>query len=373
VLAGNPSVRSVVGTGTAIARVPLPHVRELVTRATDAETLRNLPNLEFLHVRDPVDVEAVPAGLRMLAVDYETFGGLEALERFEALERLRVGAGFLGSVEPLGRLARLRWLALTAKTGLRGLGRLTELEELRLELVGVSPANLKAFSRLTALRRLKLDGPVKSLEGIEGMRELEHLFLYGPRMTDFAPLAGLPALAEVRIDHPRKLEDPSALGALPALRYLRFRAGTMTRLGWIPSIGFLRDHPRLETLELIDTAIADGDLEPLTTLPRLQFAGFAGQYASIPELKARVGNDGRGPEPPYRRLETGSWSILRDVTPLLDADDNFEAEERVRALLDPEIAARLTFDSEPDMLGILATTEEDIRAAAAAIEAATVT
>jgi hypothetical protein len=78
-------------------------------------------------------------------------------------------------------------------------------------------------------------------------------FPYGPRVTDLAPLAALPELAEVRIDHPRKLDDPSALGALPALRKLRYRAGTMTRLGFVPSIGFLRGHPRFEVLELIDT------------------------------------------------------------------------------------------------------------------------
>jgi hypothetical protein len=230
--------------------------------------------------------------------------------------------------------------------------------------------NLKAFARMTALRRLTLDGPVRSLEGIQGLRALEYLFLDTPAVKELSPLAGLPALAEVRIDQPRKLEDPSALGALPALRYLRYRAGTMTRLGSIPTIGFLRDHQALETLELIDTAIADGDLEPLATIPRLRFAGFAGRYASMPELKARIGHDDRGPEPPYRQLPTGTWSILRDVAALLDVEDNFDAEERVRALLDPEVAARLTFDSEPDMLGITAKREADIQAAAAAIATA---
>jgi hypothetical protein len=372
VLAGIESVRSVIGTGTALARVPLPQVRELVTRRTDAETLRNLPNLECLSLSEPVDVEAVPAGLRMLHVGCETFGGLEGLVRFERLERLRVGAAFVGSVEPLGRLTSLRWLSLDAGKGLRGLGHLTDLEELRLGLVGVSPANLKALSKLAVLRRLTLEGPVKSLEGIQGMQRLEYLFLTSRSLVDLAPLAGLPALAEVRIEQPRKLQDPSALGALPALRHLRYRAGTMTRLGTIPTIGFLRDHPRLEVLELIHTAVADGDLQPLETLPRLQFAGFAGEYAHVPELQARIGWDRGGPAPPYRLLKTGQWSILRDVAPLLDVDDNFDAEERVRAAIDPAIAKRLIFDSEPDMLGIVATSEADIRAAAAAIEALTV-
>ena len=165
---------------------------------------------------------------------------------------------------------------------------------------GASPANLQALTKLAALRRLTLEGPVKSLEGIQGMRRLEYLFLISRTLVDLAPLAGLPALAEVRIEQPRKLQDPSALGALPALRHLRYRAGTMTRQGTIPTIGFLRDHPRLETLELIHTAVADGDLSPLATLPRLQLARFAGQYASIPELTARIGRDAAG-----RRLPTG--------------------------------------------------------------------
>jgi hypothetical protein len=38
----------------------------------------------------------------------------------------------------------------------------------------------------------------------------------------------------------------------------------------------------LEVLELIDTAVADGDLSPLETLPRLQFAGFAGESVVDP-------------------------------------------------------------------------------------------
>ena len=43
----------------------------------------------------------------------------------------------------------------------------------------------------------------------------------------------------------------------------------------------------------------------------------------------------------------------------------------MRAAIDPAVAERLIFDSEPDMLGIVATSEADIRAAAAAIEALT--
>ena len=192
VLAGVESVRSVIGTGTALARVPLPQVRELVTRRTDAETLRNLPNLECLSLSEPVDVEAVPAGLRMLHAGYETFGGLEGLVRFERLERLRVGAAFVGSVEPLGRLTSLRWLYLDAGKGIRGLGHLTDLEELRLGLVGVSPANLKALSKLAALRRLTLEGPVKSLEGIQGMQRLEYLFLTSRSLVDRPRSPGFP-------------------------------------------------------------------------------------------------------------------------------------------------------------------------------------
>jgi hypothetical protein len=58
----------------------------------------------------------------------------------------------------------------------------------------------------------------------------------GLGLVDVSPanlkaLSTLAALAEVRIEQPRKLQDPSALGALPALRHLRYRAGTMTRLG----------------------------------------------------------------------------------------------------------------------------------------------
>ena len=75
----------------------------------------------------------------------------------------------------------------------------------------------------------------------------------------------------------------------------------MTRQGTIPTIGFLRDHPRLEVLELIHRAVADGDLQPLETLPRLQFAGFAGETRT--SRSCRPGSAGIAAVP---RPRTGS-------------------------------------------------------------------
>ena len=242
-LAGVGSVRSVIGPGTVRAGVPLPQVRELAVRRADAETLRNLPNLECLSLPVPVDVDAVPTGLRMLGVRDETFGGLEALVRFEQLEYLSVYG--TGPGEPLGRLTGLRWLDAGIDRDAQCLGELTGLEDLRVRLVRIPLPDLRAFTRLTALRRMELAAwELESLDGIGELRALEYVRLCTPLVTDLAPLAELPLLAELRIDRGRRLADVSTLATLPALRRLQVSDAPPTTIRW------LRDHLHLEQLEL---------------------------------------------------------------------------------------------------------------------------
>ena len=392
-LADVPTVESVVGLGTVIARTPLPHVRELYASATDEETLANLPNLRRLRIgsgldRRPLDPEAVPAGVVDLICGGRTLGGsVTGVAGLTGLERLRMRSVETDSAEPLGGLTRLRWLAVMAGKGFAALADLVALEDLRLEVAG-SLASLKRFGGWSGLRRLHLDGRgLKSLAGAEAFGALESVFLYRTGVRDLAPLAGLPALSTVRLDHPHPDIDLAALGALPELRELRIDMLTISSTGSLPSLRFLRGARSLERLVLQGVEIADADLSPLHELDRLRVVDLFGSYggqvddlrASLPAARiasvSPVAEDGPaaavGPIR-YRRLDTGRWSIFQDVSDLLGTRSNIEADGAVRGALrdeDPALLERLELDSEPDALAITAEREDDIRRAAEIVAA----
>jgi hypothetical protein len=317
-LAGVASVESVVGAGPVVLRTPLPHVRELVTSDTDDETLTNLPALERLSVGGAIDAdalsaEAVAEGLLELICDRPTFGGIEPLARFGALERLSVNAWPEDSLEPLAGLTALRRLDLTASKGFQHLGALVALEDLRLTLEKGTLKDLRALAPLRALRRLEASGrALRSLEGADALPALETVVLRRTAVKDLAPLADAPTLRRVALDERFGAEQVEALRAA---------------------------RPDIE----IDWAAPEA--EP----PGESVGGVR-----------------------YRRLDTAQWAIRQDVTALLDVDDNLAAEARVAGALrdeDADLLARLTLDSDAEALMLVAESEADARRAAEVVAA----
>lgn len=396
-LAGRPDVDSVVGIGPVVARVPLPGVRELVAGLADDETLRNLPNLEWLSVHEAVgggalDPGAIPASVRWLLCGVGTFGSPEAVaDRLPDLERLRMRGFWNGrSIEPLAPLSGLRWLHVDPGKGLQHLGKLEALERLELDLVdGPKLTGLTRLRKLTRLRSLRLVGSgVRGLDGLGDLAALEELDLERAAVAELAPLAGHPALASVRIEHPRGLTDLTPLGALPTLRRLVVRFGGVGPRVEVPSLEWLRAAGALEELELSGVDASGADPAPLYGLERLRAVKLVGRFAAG-ERELREGLRAQDVElfcdgePPartavgpvsYVRLDDGTWSIFEDATLPLGVDTNYEAEERVRGAIrdeDGELHDRLTFDSEAGALSITAQSENDIRRAAEMVAAMT--
>lgn len=392
VLAGHPSVESVVGAGNVRATVPLPHIRELFANEVDEATLRNLPNLESAAIGSgpdgrALDASALRAGIGKLSCGEDTFGSLQALvARFAELERLRLGS-LDESADPLGRLENLRWLSAGPRKGLHHLAKLERLERLELYLEDTRLAGLQRFrGRWPHLRHLDIAyGGLNSIDGIETFQELEYLRLLRPGIEDLSPLAELPRLVELRIEAPRKRVDFSPIGRLESLRRLELDVGTATRDVEMPTLSWLAGCRALEEVEITNVDLADRDLSVLMELPNLRrivVLGVVGDWKQrlqerFPE--ADIALRRIVPEPPktkvgsisYSRVDDSTWSIFTFLADELGVENDFESEKLVRAAIasaDRALAGRLDFDSEPEAVSILATSEPDIRRAAEIVD-----
>lgn len=322
-----------------------------VCALADEQTLANLPGLRSLSIgsRRPLDPGSIPASFVDLAVHVRVVGSVEAVARFEALERLRLDGAYDASLAPLARLERLRWLIADAGKDLRALGVLERGELVKLSLETASLSNLKAFSSWRALRRLHVDGRhLKGLDGVHALESLQSLRLERPGVRSLAPLAGHPTLEALDLEHADLVADWDGL-ALRALRRLRIEAARL------PTLRFLRALPALEELELVGETVADRDISPLAELPRLRRASF---YVDYPESAVEAVRAAR----PGAKIDWGRpWTtsatpaIFEDATARLGVDCNHEAEDLIRATLErdePALAARLEFDSEACALAV---------------------
>jgi hypothetical protein len=418
-LAETPGVTSVVTYRPVEVARTLPNLIglfDLSSGRTDGVTehlLGNLPNLEVL-VTDHVRTEALLATPRLRALSFypkthdvppgaptaELLGAPGAADRYRIetegvailsglanLERLRIpGFHWRDRADPIAEIAGLRWLHLHGWRNLRALGRLTELE--RLTLVEAEMTNLRAFRGLTKLRHLGLAGRMTSLDGIEAMTGVETVHLGGRIGSDLTPLTALPNLTDLTMTYTDAVADYAPIGALKRLRRFELLLGSVTDSAALPSIGFLAGLDQLEEVAIRNVRLADPVLSALVELPRLRSVTLTGDAGpNVHELRRRrpdvaveahlTGEPrGRGNVGPihYDAPAEGlaQWRILQDVHDLLGASSNADAERRLRAHLrgtDPDLLARLTFDSESGALGVHASTEADIRAVADALAA----
>jgi hypothetical protein len=409
-LADFPSVSSVYALCSVRLRRPLPHVQELLATATapDAETLRNLPNLERLYsgwlIRSRatvLDPTALPASLEALSVARHSLaGGWEKktpadgpvrfadLLRLTGLRRLRLRHCWPGdSVAPLAALTSLTHLDCDAPNGWSALRTLTALED----VVAVRPsvANLKALRSWTRLRSLTLgNAGVKSLAGIEAFRELERLTLFLLRLSDLSPLAGLPRLDGVILRGLTKVNDLTPLGDLPALRRLEvWTVGIGPRDDvHVRSVRPLAMATKLEDVFLSDVYIDDGDVTPLIGLPRLKRVKVYGDVEqSMLELRRARPDVVVDWRPAERRSGervgvvylqkpvegTTEWWMSEDLTELLGTCTNYDAERRLVNRVRVEnssLLKQLDFDTEGDAVVVRAKTKADLVALAELIE-----
>lgn len=210
----------------------LMHLEALVVLdfgARSANTVHLLGNLRLLslvtYCDTPIHFSAFP---HLEKCNFEWRSGSESLFDCGTLETLTINRYGSSSSAGLGRLTRLRSLALLNATvdSIRELSRLSLLQDMR----------------LGGLRRLA------SLHGVEGLQELRELTVQQcPRLTSLEPIRNLRALRRLLVTECSRIDSLRPVHGLPCLECVLFYGSTY---------------------------ITDGDLAPLLSLPQLTEVSF---------------------------------------------------------------------------------------------------
>lgn len=211
----------------------------------DVGFLRELPGLREVRLLGSFEDDTAVAGIDTLEVLWLQTGSQRALD-LRGLPRLRdLLVSWARPVDGVDGLALLRELEVHDFRGssLRWLGAKPELR----------------FLRIDTSRRHRFD-----VSGIEGCTGLERLWVNGGTIEGSRAFAALVRLRELAL-HGAKVPDLSFVSALPALAELELES-----VGSLASLQPLRGHPGLRSVAITgSTTVEDGDLSPLTTMPRL--------------------------------------------------------------------------------------------------------
>lgn len=223
-------------------------VRALGVRPRNIEFLRELPELEFVSLADPIDIDPVHA--------------------LPHLRGLSFGGTWDGRLD-FGRLPSLEWFFVAEAPTKGGLETLYAGHS-RIRNVGIGQSrieNLEPFGALPALERLEIfvTRTFRSLEGASALApSLTGLALH--TCPGLASLEGIEALQNLQflgLNSCKQITDLSPVAQLPQLRFL-----DALGLARIESLAPLADHPSLEVVFI--PKVADKDLSPLATMPKLQ-------------------------------------------------------------------------------------------------------
>jgi hypothetical protein len=395
VLADFPSVESIIASTCVEASRDLPNIRELLVTPwgplPSAATLRHLTGLESLyalptHGNSRLDLEAVPlAQMRNLAFTRWLTKSLAPLERMTGLEQLRVDL-FREPLDPIARMKNLTYLSVHGPAkGWAKLRECTLLEEAH--LIDVQIANLRRWNTWTRLRSLVLSGRgVKSLAGLESLQQLERLTLLNLRMDDLSPLRDLARLSELTLRMPLAGVDLGSVAALPQLRTLAIDDAALTDSDTlrIPTLQPLANGSALEELTLFCT-VEDGDLTPVVKLPRLRKLSLGprigGDVDALRAARPDILIDYTAIDPKWEKLKERvgkiaiqrpgeglkQWSIFESLAPGLNLATNYAAESLLKKEVkrrNPDLAKRLSWDTEGGAMAVYADGEPDIRAVA---------
>lgn len=200
------------------------------------------------------------------------------------------------------------------KASHEGIGRRTALRELSAQ--GVNQAFLEEIACLTWLEYLDLGWPVTAtdLAPLRELTNLRHLVINSPRsIADFTPLLGLPRLERLFIENAKHLRSLDWLRSLKDRLVALGIEGSMYTPQSIDSLAPLEGFA-LEALFLTNTRLADQDLSPIATMPRILFLGTGinaprAQFFALRDAKPglectwfeeRVWANFKDPKPPKR-------------------------------------------------------------------------
>jgi hypothetical protein len=225
-------------------------------------------------------------GLRMLVLERSSASsaGLAHLVPLQQLEHVTLRYVDLDG-EAFAALAQLPMLtqlqigpAVLLDPKATGLGLLTSLRELVIELEGFGDEAAPQLASLVALERLDLGGTAISDEGLEHLAPLTRLVrlgLHHTRVTKhgLAHLAGMRALEVLELDHTDVVDEGVAhLASLTSLRELRLDHTLITDAA-LPHLLALVQLERLNLANTVVTREGVAVLQPLSNLRAVNLAG----------------------------------------------------------------------------------------------------
>jgi hypothetical protein len=173
---------------------------------------------------------------------------------------------------------------------------------LELKVRGCSAQDLRAFSGLTGLKRLRLlRGSIASLNGIEALPNLDTLFTYSTqKLLDVQALSRSASLRNLMYEACKKITNWDFLTAMPELRWLNFEV--------IDSVQFISQLPKLIHVHVAQK-ILDGDRTPIDQHPSIR--------AHIQEAQAAHNAGGDAERAHQERYKDHSpWRHLIDMDSL---------------------------------------------------------
>jgi len=222
------------------------------------KAVKQLHRLKELHIgADP----GIEFNLDRLAIGRD-------LEEFSLAGQCRVD-----SLGPVRKLPKLKTLSLSevtlTKEGLESISRMPQLSELSLKKIDLRRGDFSFVAKCQNLRSLDIDGILLTnhdLEDLSSMRQLEFLRLVRTQLTDggLVHIGKLDQLISLDLSI-NDLTDDGVGHLSDSLRLLRLELR-----GTSVSGDGLRPFPRLETIDLSDTALSVEGLAKLVAFPELQ-------------------------------------------------------------------------------------------------------
>lgn len=227
-------------------------VRELVVEAG----IGSEGSLDFL-----VEVPFIER-LTVPSVSIRNDGGVRSLKQLRELELQNYGVSEID----FASFPHLEKLTTVWRPGAESALDCARLRSISIR--GFPGPDLTSFHRLVQLRLLDLvEGGLESTVGIEQLLQLEWLRFGALRkLRSLKGVDALSQLRELRIVRCRRISSLAELSSLQALKLL-----FLEDLGTVGSAKALAGLSELQQLGIIgDTNIEDGDLEPVSQLPRLE-------------------------------------------------------------------------------------------------------
>lgn len=342
---------------------------DLQTSLANFPNLRSLDVLGILRPGSTIDLGSLPfsATLENLKASVDSVGGLQAVVKLTTLRRLALDWMMEADLGAISTLTNLEGLHLVGGSNLKGIRQMPNLRSFSIE----DPKSITSFRGFDwpRIEGIALCGSgVKSVDGIETFHSLKRLDLIVVRLSDLDPIAKLPHLRNLRLDHVPAVSDFSSLTKLHSLEALSIARRDNSTL--LTNFDFLRGMEGLRELDL-KGSLEGADLSALLELPGLRrlsvsssFGKWARQLRDLDpgvELQIFGGDAEQAPSLevagiPIREIH-GEWVVsLRNV----EHPETLEAQLRCKLrAVDPDVFDRLEFDSESSLFCVVAETKQD--------------